>query len=89
MSKVIKVDETIVTNIEKLQYEVESRKDVIVALLSTTFTVDNARFEAYQNEYREYFTRYNQAKHDMLIKYGVPSNVNWNLDFASRELTVG
>ena len=89
MSKVIKVDETLVKQIEALQYEVESRKDVIVSMLSTSYMTEKEQFKAYQAEYKNYFIEYNKAKQTMLEAYNVPNNIAWNLNFATCELTVG
>ena len=89
MSKVIKVDETLVKQIEALQYEVESRKDVIVSMLSTSYMTEKEQFKAYQEEYKNYFIQYNKAKQVMLETCSVPNNVAWNLNFATCELTVG
>jgi hypothetical protein len=82
------IDEELCTKIEMLQYEVFSRKEVITTYLNTSNNASNDLFKAYQNEYKEYFTQYNKAKQEMTTKYGVPTGKAWNLDFATRELTI-
>lgn len=80
------IDEQLCTKIEMLQYEVNSRKEIITAYLQMNNTTSNL-FKSYQDEYKQYFTEYNKAKQEMLEKYEVPANRSWHLDFATRELT--
>lgn len=80
------IDEELCTKIEILQYEVNSRKEIIMMYLNTN-TPKTASFEEYQKEYTNYFKEYNKAKQEMLNIYKVPAKTNWNLDFATRELT--
>lgn len=84
----INVEKTLVEKIEALQYEVESRKDVISQILANGFKTSGDTFAKYQAEYKEYFIQYNKAKKEMLDTYGVNSNTIWSLDFASGVLTV-
>jgi hypothetical protein len=84
----INVEKTLVEKIEALQYEVESRKDIISQILANGFKVAGDAFAKYQAEYKEYFIQYNKAKREMLDFYGVKSSSSWNLDFASCVLTV-
>ena len=84
----INVDKTLVEKIETLQYEVESRKDVISQILAKGFKVAGDAFAKYQAEYKEYFIQYNKAKREMLNAYGVDSNSAWTLDFATCVLTI-
>lgn len=82
------VREEICTNIEALQYEVESRKDIIVQVLAGAVHISGDLFKNYQEEYRDFFIKYNMAKQEMLDEYNIPNNVAWNLDFRTRELSV-
>ena len=86
--KKITVDKKYVSKIEALQYEVESRKDVIAQILGNGFRVAGDTFSKYQDEYRDFFIQYNKAKQEMLDAYGVDSKTAWNLEFTSCELTV-
>lgn len=88
MAKIIVVDEDLTLKIETLQYEVESRKDIMVQFLAGTISIKSEAFNAYQEEYKKYFIEYNRAKQEMLDRYGVPNDASWNLSFATRELTV-
>ena len=84
----INVEKTLVEKIETLQYEVESRKDVISQILANGFKVAGDTFAKYQAEYKEYFIQYNKAKREMLNTYGVDSNSAWTLDFSTCVLTI-
>ena len=80
------INEELCTKIELLQYEVNSRKEIITAYLNADIAKTVA-FEEYQKEYTNCFTEYNRAKQEMLNLYNVPTKSNWSLDFATRELT--
>lgn len=82
------INDELCNHIEALQYEVESRKDVIVNVLAGAIHVSGDLFEKYQDEYRKFFIEYNKAKQDMLDEYKVPANVGWNLDFRTKELVL-
>lgn len=81
------IDKEMCNHIEALQYEVESRKDIITMVLSGSVSIRGDLFEQYQEEYKSYFIEYNKAKQAMLEAYKVPKNSNWNLEFRSCELT--
>ena len=86
----INVDKAVCENIEALQFEVESRKDIIVQFLSGSVKMDTDVFAKYHKEYQEYHKRYNKAKQEMVDIYlGVEGrNSNWSLEFSTGELTV-
>lgn len=83
------VNKEIVEKIEVLQYEVESRKDIISQMLANGMNTSGDAFKRYHDEYQEYFIMFNKAKQEMLDIYKVPKNTSWNLDFSSYELTTG
>ena len=84
----INVEKSMVEKIEALQYEVESRKDVISQILASGFKISGDTFEKYQTDYRNFFIQFNKAKQEMLKVYNVPGTAKWNLDFASGILTI-
>lgn len=48
-------------------------------------------FDIYHAEYLEFFKQYEKKKQEVEILYARPANPNvrnWNLDFASGELTI-
>lgn len=80
------INEELCTKIEMLQYEVNSRKEIITTYLNAN-TPKTTSFEEYQKEYTNCYTKYNKAKQEMLNIYKIPAESNWSLDFATRELT--
>lgn len=86
----IKIDKTICENIETLQFEVESRKDIIVQFLAGGVKMDTEMFTKYHKDYQDFHKRYNKAKQDMVEKYlgAEGRSKNWTLEFATGELTV-
>lgn len=87
MIKNVIIEDSIASNIEILQYEVESRKEIIAQILSSMIHVQGSLFENYQKQYHEYFVAYNKAKSDMLKAYNIPASANWTLNFDTKELT--
>lgn len=88
---VIKIDEATVKEIERLQYEVEARKDVISQALNGNINMRNEMFKTYHEDYQEMFKAYNKAKQEMTDKYLKGTEYQgkyWNLDFLSGELTI-
>lgn len=83
----IVIDKELCDKIEALQYEVESRKDVITQVLSGAVAVRGELFANYQDEYKKYFIAYNKAKQEMIDAYKIPANCDWNLEFHNCELT--
>ncbi len=86
MKKSIIVNKELCEKIEALQYEVESRKEVISQVISTMTNTSSSLFAQYQEEFQKYYIEFNKAKAEMLRTYGVKDNVYWNLDFATCEL---
>lgn len=82
------VDEALCLKIEALQYEVESRKDVIAQILSGGFSINGTQFAQYQEEYKNFFIQYNKAKQELVNTYNIGENKSWNLNFGTRELTI-
>jgi hypothetical protein len=80
------IDEVRCTNIELLQFEVNSRKEIITGFLQTSLEKTEL-FKQYEKEYQEYFKEYNKAKLEMLKTYGISPKATWSLDFTTRELT--
>lgn len=88
---IIKIDSEICNKIEALQYEVESRKDIITSVIAGTVSMKGDLFEKYHNEYQEFFKQYNKAKQEMTDKYITDpalKNKAWNLTFNTCELTI-
>lgn len=85
----IEVSQELCDKIEALQYEVESRKDLIAFILSNDMKTNSIQFEKYNKEYLEFFKKYNLAKQELVNKYFPNIQYShWNLDFSSRIVTV-
>lgn len=85
----IEISKEMCDKIEALQYEVDSRKDLIAFIIANDMKTTSSQFEKYNKEYLEYFKKYNQAKQEMVHTYFPDINyLSWNLDFASRTVTI-
>lgn len=93
---VIVDNQSIIDLIQSLQYEVEARKNILKDIMNDDngFANYNEKtFDKYHKEYVKFFVEYETAKEelqkiyvkDYIEKY---SNVSWNLDFATHELTI-
>lgn len=87
----IKIPEDVRDHIQSLQYEVESRKDLLAHMVNTGVDIHSDTFKSYEKEYQEFFVQYSLAKESMqekLLVPAVPGKLNsWNLDFESCEVT--
>lgn len=89
--KKIIVEQDICDLIERYQYEMIARKEIIAFMLESGMNTDTNSFKAYEKEYLEYFVKYNEAKNQLEQLYIIPvlgKVQNWNLNFRTRELTV-
>lgn len=85
----IEISKELCDKIEALQYEVESRKDLIAFIISNDMKTSSSQFERYNQEYLEFYKKYNLAKQEMVRTYFPDVNyLSWNLDFASRTVTI-
>jgi hypothetical protein len=87
--KIIIEDREFIKDLERLQYEVQARKNIIGYMLESN--IKNECFEQYHAEYLDFFTKYEKKKHEVEIFYVKPAKSNaknWNLDFNSGELTI-
>lgn len=87
--KIIIEDRAFIEDLERLQYEVQARKNIIGYMLESN--IRNECFNQYHAEYLDFFKKYEQKKADIDILYVKPAKANaksWNLDFKSGELTI-
>ena len=85
-------DEELVNKLEALNYEVNSRRDIIAFMLSGDYLRTEA-FAQYQQEYQNFYVQYDLLKKMLEDTYVKPllkddQTVSWNLDFASGELEI-
>lgn len=87
----VTIPEDVRDHIQSLQYEVESRKDLLAHMINTGTDIDSEPFKKYEKEYQEFFVQYNVAKEAMqknLLEPAVQTKlISWNLDFESCEVT--
>ncbi len=89
----IRVDnEELLTLIESLQYETDSRKEILAFMIDRGMN-GTENFDKYQEEYRGFFVQLNTAKSRLeeAIRNTLPEGMElraWNLDFVSHEIAV-
>ena len=91
MTKIVEIPAEVVTKIQALSVQVESRKEVIAYMLANNFMTDSAQFMKYQTEYSEFYKEFDRAKMDMenaYVRTAVASPKSWNLDYNTREVTI-
>lgn len=92
MTKKIIISEEISNNLERLQYEVESRKQILAYIINKDVDFLNQFFNKYYDEYIYFFIEYNLMKNDFEKKYLkniIDKNfIKWSLDFNTREVVV-
>lgn len=88
---IIRIGEDVRDHIQALQYEVESRKDLLAHMIQTGTDTSSEAFKRYEKEYQEFFVQYNIAKETMQNTALAPQVkgklISWNLDFATCEAT--
>ena len=87
--KIIIEDRVFIEDLERLQYEVQARKNIIGYMISSN--VCNDCFNQYHAEYLDLFKRYEQKKEEVDMLYVRPAKANaksWSLDFKSGELKI-
>lgn len=86
---IITIPEDFCNLIESLQYEVDSRKDLLNFMVNSGIDVENDSFKKYHKQYMEYFVKYNTAKSELQQEYiDTRGSFNrWNLNFATGEVT--
>lgn len=82
--------EDVVNAIEAVSYELEARKDVIAAMLDRNADISTDAFNAYQKELVEFKVKFETLKKEIQKEFvdDVPSAVHWDLDYATRELSI-
>lgn len=86
--KTITVPREHVDRIQALQYECDSRQDLLTYMLDRG-AADSEGFQAYHREYTKLHAEYERAKEEMQKNVLEPqidgTLTKWNLDFASGE----
>ena len=87
MKKTVIIPEEIRNKIQALQYEVESRKDLLTYMAANGTDIHSEAFTSYHQDYQDFYVQYQAAKDELqntILAPTVPGKLNhWDLDFAS------
>lgn len=89
--KTILIAEDFRDYLESLHFEANSRKNLVVFMLSTTFEFTSPIFAKIYEEYQEFYVQYQIAKKSLEDTYLKPMYTKvpkWHLDFQSREIVI-
>lgn len=87
--KLIIEDRAFIDDLERLQFEVQARQNIIGYMFGNNIT--SKTFDQYHAEYLEFFKQYEKKKLDvemLYIKPVCPTAKSWNLDLTTGELTI-
>ena len=87
----VQVSSDVCELIEALQYEVESRKEIISFMLSSGMDIHSDSFKKYEKQYIDFFIQYNEAKNRLEADFVRPfanEFETWNLDFTTQIITI-
>ncbi len=90
MKKITIENQEVINRLEALNYEVNSRKDLLSYLIQQGVKPTEPAFQAYHQEFQDFFVQYETAKAGLEQAYVKPlgDGLSWSLDFASHELTI-
>ena len=94
MAEIIILDQEVIDKLQRLHYDYENYKDVIATCLDAhakdadASFLDGPIFKEYERRMSEAFTAYSVAKGEIEKQYQC-ENTRWNIDFQTRELTIG
>ena len=88
-TKFIIEDKEFINELERLQYEVEAKKNIISYILIEN--IDTPQFKKYHDDYVQTFIAYQRKKNEVEVRF-VKNKVNnpnsWILDFGTGELII-
>lgn len=88
----ISIDENLSNKLEALQYEIDTRKEIIAFMLASDMNMETAAFKKYSKELTEFKVEYEEAKKIIEDDYVIPAmegkKCSWSLDFSTSEVTV-
>ena len=86
------IDEALCNSIEAYQYELNGLERLLGFAWSTTeYQIPQSKIDELQKQYNEINTKYNILKNEITDQAIIGKNSNktsWNLDFATRTVTV-
>jgi hypothetical protein len=90
----IKIEEKLSDYIESLQYEKDRTNEIVAFMLSHNYDTHTEAFRQWDRDNQVAFVKYQEARNQLENQYifSKPEfkgkRVNWNLDFATKMLTV-
>ena len=87
--KIIIADRNFIDDLERLQFEVQARQNIIGYILNND--IKSETFDQYHAEYIDLFRQYEKKKLEvetLYVKPALPTATKWELDFETGELTI-
>lgn len=87
--KIIIEDRNFINDLERLQFEVQARRNIIGYILNND--IKSETFNQYHAEYIDLFRQYEKKKLEvetLYVKPVLPTATKWELDFETGELTI-
>lgn len=91
MIKNITVPHDVVANIQQLNVEVESRKELLAFMISHNFDITTESFINYQNEYANYYAKFDAAKvafEREYVRTTIENPISWDLNYRTCEAMI-
>lgn len=91
MTKTIVISKDDVLMVQKAQYQMNSRMNLIHYLIEQHTDAENTIFKKYNQEYQEFFEEYDKAKNFIETTYvrtEIENPIRWDLNFNTCELTI-
>ena len=91
MQNKIKVDESIVSKVQKANVEMEAKRSLLAFLLSSGTSMEDEVYKNYEKSYFDSFYDFEKEKSNIeknIVKSKYPNAINWSLDYETQEITV-
>lgn len=91
---IIEISKESANILEAYSYQVNSRKDIIIGVLTNSLSMNEERFIQYHKEYEQFYKAYQEAKEKLITPYIQEyfpdswKNRNWRLNFSTGELEI-
>lgn len=87
----IKISEEMNNKLQALQYECDSRKDLLTFMVNNNVDINSDNFQKYHKEYQDFYAELSILKDEMqktFLNPQVPGKIiRWNLDFTTNQVT--
>lgn len=91
MKTIVKtLDAEVVASVERISFELEARRSIIMEMLAQNMDTSTEAFNKYQAETVRYTAMFEEAKREIAKQYVdvVQGSQKWTLDYASCTLTI-